>query len=479
MTIAPTSGNQFVRPSVTTSAPCPVGTDYFYVKLYGGSGASALADIGGLMKDPGTIGMSTSAPFTVETGLTFDDTRANAGIASLAGDYVMLLSCETELGDQLKTFTAPVTFNAAGTAFTTPVVTVGSTTSLGASPASPQVQGTSVTFTATVTASTGGSTPSGSVEFFDGATSLGSVATAAGSAALSASALGAGSHSVTATFTGAGYTSSTSSAVSYQITAAPAKSSTTTMSVDPSGSAAAGSSLSITVSVAIAGGDPAAGSVEFYDGVTKIATKPVAGGSAGHVASLAGVGIHTLKAVFVPTDPAAQVGSQDSEDIDITGVPTQALETITVSLAETGALTISVADDTVVLPNFTLDAAGDNLSSAGPVNPVTVTDTRLYEQGWSVSGVVTDFSSGAGSISSTGLGWTPNIVSKPTAASVITAGSVVAPFTDSGLHSSKVLASAASGEGRGSTVLGADLLLKAPTTTVPGTYSALLTLTVV
>ena len=477
LTIAPASGNQFVSPTLTTSGPCPVGSDNFYVKLYGGAAGSQMPDGGQLMKDPGFIGMSTTDPFTFQTSFNFKDTATDAGVASLNGGYVIEVVCQTELSTILRTFTAPLTFNAAGTSYTTPVVLIGTTTALGVAPASPQQAGTSVTLTATVTPASGGA-PAGSVEFFDGAASLGSSATSGGVASLSTSALSVGTHSLTATFTGSGFSSSTSSASSYTITAAPAKASTTTLTVTPSGTAPAGSNVTLDAGVSITGGGAANGTVEFFDGANKISTKPVVAGAASYATQFAGVGTHTLKAVFVPADAAVQLGSEDSEDLSITGVPTQALQTITVSLVETGTLTISVADDTVDLPNFTLDATADKLSSAGPINPVTVTDTRLYEQGWSVSGQVTDFTSPAGSFSSTGLGWTPNVVTPP-AGSVITPGAAVAPFTSSGLSTPKVLASAASDNGRGTTVLGADLLLKAPTTTLPGTYSALLTLTVV
>lgn len=480
MTVSPASGNNFVKPTLALSGPCGVGTTHYGVLLYGGSAGSQMPDDGQLMIS-GDTGLSTSSAFSITTSNTFQDTAADAGVANLGGSYVIEVRCLDDFENLLGRFTAPVNFSSP-TTFTAPVPAVDTTTALAASPASPQQAGTSVTFTATVTKVSGTGAPSGSVEFFDGSTSIGTQATnASGVASLATSSLSVGLHSITAAFTGSGFNGSTSSAVSYSITAAPAKTTATSLTVTPAGPVDAGQSVTLACTVSVTGGSAANGSIEFYDGATKISTKPVVSGAASYATSFASAGVHTLKAVFVPSDVAVQLGSESTpQDLAVNAVATQALENITVHLVETGALTISVQDQNVFLPDFTLDAAADRLSSGGPINPVTVTDTRLYEQGWSVSGQVTDFTSSSTdtTISSTGLGWTPNVVSKPTATTVINAGSVVAPFTAGGLSTAKTLASAPADEGRGTTVLGADLLLKAPTTTKPGTYTALLTLTV-
>ena len=75
---------------------------------------------------------------------------------------------------------------------------VGTTTALGSS-LNPSQVGQSVTFTATVS---GGTSPTGTVEFFDGATSLGTVALAGATATLTTSALTVGSHPITAVYSG-------------------------------------------------------------------------------------------------------------------------------------------------------------------------------------------------------------------------------------------------------------------------------------
>jgi hypothetical protein len=97
----------------------------------------------------------------------------------------------------------------------TPVVTTA--TSLGATPASPTTVGTSVTFTATISPSAGGS-----VQFRDGSSALGSpVAVSSGTASLTTSSLSQGTHSITAVFTptNPAFSSSTSNTLGYEVDA--------------------------------------------------------------------------------------------------------------------------------------------------------------------------------------------------------------------------------------------------------------------
>jgi len=96
------------------------------------------------------------------------------------------------------------------------------TTTVLTSSSNPSNFGDSVTFTATVSASSG--TPAGNVEFRDGATVLGTVAlNASGQATYATSALSAGSHNITAVYVGnATYNTSTSNTVVQGVNQAPA-----------------------------------------------------------------------------------------------------------------------------------------------------------------------------------------------------------------------------------------------------------------
>lgn len=145
---------------------------------------------------------------------------------------------------------------------------------------------------------------------------------------------------------------------------------------------------------------------------------------------------------------------------------------------EAGGLTISVDDDTVVLPSPTLAADGTALVTSGEINPVTVVDLRAGDVGWNAQGQVGDFSGSAGTIAGTGLGWTPAVVSQADGQTVDAGATVVAGAGD-GLTAPSVLGSSPAGASRGTAVFGAGLELRAPTDTAPGTYTALLTLTVI
>jgi hypothetical protein len=79
-----------------------------------------------------------------------------------------------------------------------------------ASSANPSAPGSAVSFTATVSDTTGSATPTGSVEFFDGSTDLGpgSPLSGSGSSAtstFSTSTLAAGNHTITALYTHSGF----------------------------------------------------------------------------------------------------------------------------------------------------------------------------------------------------------------------------------------------------------------------------------
>ncbi len=93
--------------------------------------------------------------------------------------------------------------------------------------------GASVTFTATVTQQSGGTTPTGTVDFLDGGTNIGNGTLTAGVANFMTTALTVGTHSITAAYQGtSAFAPSTSSAV--QVTVNPAPTPDFTVSASPS-----------------------------------------------------------------------------------------------------------------------------------------------------------------------------------------------------------------------------------------------------
>jgi hypothetical protein len=155
------------------------------------------------------------------------------------------------------------------------------TTITQVSPASPSVFGTPVTFTATVTSSINGVTPTGTVLFQDGATMLGTatlqnvggVATA--TFPTTPAVFQGGSHSITATYqpgSNLNFASSVSgSAISYTVN--QATSSTSAPQASPPTSSAYGTQVTFTTTVTpTIGGVAPSGTVTFEDNGTSIGT---------------------------------------------------------------------------------------------------------------------------------------------------------------------------------------------------------------
>lgn len=184
-----------------------------------------------------------------------------------------------------------------------------------------------------------------------------------------------------------------------------------------------------------------------------------------------------------PSGPTVPQNCADSGDTLAGSVPMPgggppggpAVETLGTVLPA-GALMISVSGNYLaVLPSPVLDDSGTVLRTSGEMTPWRVTDTRAGAPGWTLSGQVSDFSDGAGhGIDAGFLSWKPHVVGA-TGTTGIVAGPVVGAGTG-GLKTPRVLAT---GTGLGSAEVGAELELDAPTTTVAGTYAAMLTVTAI
>jgi autotransporter-associated beta strand protein len=157
----------------------------------------------------------------------------------------------------------------------TVAATATSSTSVTFSPASP-VFGTLVTFTATITVSSG--TPTGTVNFYNGTTLLGSgtVSTTSGvnTASFQTSTLPAGANSITAQYSGdATFTSSTSSSVTVTVTEVAT---TTAVTFTPA-SPLLGATVTFvaTITPATTGNVSPSGTVDFFNGSTLLGTGTV------------------------------------------------------------------------------------------------------------------------------------------------------------------------------------------------------------
>lgn len=154
--------------------------------------------------------------------------------------------------------------------------------------------------------------------------------------------------------------------------------------------------------------------------------------------------------------------------------PSDSVELVVV-VSEEGTLAISVAEDQIVFDDLELSPDAQSLTADGELGGVTVTDTRTANPGWNVNAQITDFSGDAGTFSGDALGWAPGVVSTGAGQTVTPGAPVAAGVGISGAP----LASAISGQGRGTAELDAGLELEVPTDVPPGEYSAVLTLTAI
>ena len=468
--------------SVSTSAACPGGTN-LSVSLTGAgfpaAGVNAVANT-----SQSIYQTNSSGGLVVPLTETMRQYANDNGVTTLSGRYDFDLMCRgafgtTDFGD----FTGSIWFtDNTHWQNTDPNASTPTTTTVAANPASPVTAGTSVTFTATVSPANA----AGSVQFADGGASLGAaVAVSNGTATFTTGSLAAGAHSITAAFTpsGNGFSASTSSALAYTVNPAAATPTTTALAVSPANTAAQFSTVSLTATVSPAA---AAGAVQFSDNGTALGSPvAVSGGSATFSSSSLAVGAHSFTATFVPTNSTAYVGSTSAAvPYSITAFSgSSATETITTTVVP-GSLVISVPDNQVTLPSPTLDSAGDLFTTSGTLKPVTVTDSRAGNPGWTVSGQINDFSDGQShAINGENLGWTPTVVDNSTAQTVTLGAAVPAAngvaSGDNGTAGLKQSRTLATGTGLGTTHLSASLTLNVPTTTVAGTYTATLTLTAI
>ena len=303
-------------------------------------------------------GSAIGSPVAVSGGIaSFPTTALPVGTDSLGAVFTPTNSAN---------FTAS-TATAVSYTITSPATPT--TTSLMVSPASPITVGTTTDLTANVLPNTA----AGTIQFKDGSTNLGSAITVvSGAASLTGQSLALGSHPLTAVFTptnSATFGPSTSATTTYVVNPVPATSTTTGLMVSPTSPAAYGATVTMTASVLPT---TAVGAVQFYDGSTAIGSPvPVSSGTAAFNTSTLTSGVHSLKATFVPTNPA-NFGTSSSTATSYTISPQTTTMTIAASptspqnqgttVTVTATLSPTTAAGTV---QFTVD--GSNVGS-----PVTV-----------------------------------------------------------------------------------------------------------
>jgi pro-kumamolisin-like protein/Big-like domain-containing protein len=187
--------------------------------------------------DNGTL-TACSAPFSV----------------SAAGTHTVIYFSKDVAGN---------TENAHAVAFT---IKSSPTTTKVTSSAAPSTYGLNVTFTATVTATLGGSA-TGSVTFKDGPSVLGTAALSSGRAMFTTAALHAGSHAISAVYAGGGNFLASTSPVLTEIVNKAASTTVISSSSNPS---VFGKAITFTAAIASSHGGAVSGTAAFKDGTTML-----------------------------------------------------------------------------------------------------------------------------------------------------------------------------------------------------------------
>ncbi|MDB5058896.1 MAG: hypothetical protein JWO59_2368, partial [Chloroflexi bacterium] len=209
---------------------------------------------------------------------------------------------------------ALLSLNAPTVGATSARVAVSTTTALSSSP-NPSVFGQPVTLTASVT----GTTPTGTVAFFDGATPLGTGALSGGVATITTGSLAVGSHSFTAVYGGDPNNNGSTSPVATQTVSQAATSTSLTSAPNPS---VFGQPVTLTANVTVVppGAGTPSGTVSFFDGATLLGTGALSNGVATLTTSSLAAGSRALTAVY--NGDANDSGSTSPVDTQVNQIAT-------------------------------------------------------------------------------------------------------------------------------------------------------------
>ncbi len=197
----------------------------------------------------------------------------------------------------------------------------------------PSTFGQSVTFTATVT---GGTAPTGTVQFKDGATNLGAPAMLAGTTAtFTTAALNVGTHPVTAVYSGDSSNGGSSSPLVSQVVNGVAPGATTTSVVSSLNPSLVGQSVTFTATV---NGTNPTGAMQFDDGANALGTGAVSAGMATFTTSTLALGSHPISAIY--SGDATNATSTSATLIQVVAAPGSVVSAIAAPTLSTWMLLV-------------------------------------------------------------------------------------------------------------------------------------------
>jgi hypothetical protein len=357
----------------------------------------------GVSADPAVVTSTVTLTLTAvdQTGtatgnVVFYDGATALATAALNGSGIAQWSTQTfSVGTHtLSAQYAGDSANVSGTSNTiSEQITKASTATALATSAGNSTVGLPITFTATVTNSSGPPL-TGSVTFKDGTSVLSSAPLSSGSGSLTTSTLSPGSHSITATYSGDTDNGASSSASTTETIAQIGTVTTLSTDVNPIN---AGATLHLTASVTLAAGATPdgvpTGNVIFYDGSTVLGTVAInVSGQAVLAYSTLSVGSHSLAAVYggntnyagsnspAVTQTVQQTGTQttlSSASSSLAGKPAS----FTVLVTSTTGIPpgqVSFLDGSNVLGTVTLSGTGSAVFSTSTLGLGTHSITASY-----------------------------------------------------------------------------------------------------